>query len=145
MKRETQLILNTHYALRNRPEDKTMAAWEYRVAYVDFRGRVSIEGQEIMMERGERRSAFVRTVLDHIGKDGWELAGVHPLWPAETSYMIFKRPATGAQTAQEQPAKTESTEDGVGEGAPGGVEGGTKESGEPTRQIVEKPSDTEMV
>src|SRR6266581_4267852 len=72
-----------------------MAAWEYRVAYVDFRGRVSIEGQEIMMERGERRSAFVRTVLDHIGKDGWELAGVHPLWPAETSYMIFKRPATG--------------------------------------------------
>ena len=72
-----------------------MAAWEYRVAYVDFRGRVSIEGQEIMMEQGERRSAFVRTVLDHIGKDGWELTGVHPLWPAETSYMIFKRPATG--------------------------------------------------
>lgn len=70
-------------------------AWEYRVAYVDFRGRVSIEGQEIFMERGERRSAFVRTVLNHLGKDGWELAGVHPLWPAETSYMIFKREGTG--------------------------------------------------
>jgi hypothetical protein len=109
-----------------------MAAWEYRVAYVDFRGRVSIEGQEIMMERGERRSAFVRTVLDHIGKDGWELAGVHPLWPAETSYMIFKRPATGAPA--EEPATAQ-------EGAASDKE--SKESGEPTRAITEEP--TEMV
>src|SRR3954465_622456 len=101
-----------------------MAAWEYRVAYVDFRGRGSIEGQEIMMERGERRSAFVRTVLDHIGKDGWELAGVHPLWPAETSYMIFKRPA-GSGSATE----------GDSESAEAGTEGEQAQSGEPTRSI----------
>ena len=72
-----------------------MQAWEYRVAYVDFRGRVSIEGEELVIERGERRSAFVRSMLDRLGRDGWELAGVHPLWPAETSYMIFKRPFSG--------------------------------------------------
>jgi hypothetical protein len=58
------------------------------------------------MEQGERRSAFVRSVLDHLGKDGWELVGVHPLWPVETSYMIFKRPATG-----EQPVIEASTTD----------------------------------
>lgn len=73
--------------------------WEYKVAYVDFRGRMSIEGQEMVIEHGERRSAFVRTVLDGLGREGWELAGVHPLWPAETSYMIFKRPATSAGEA----------------------------------------------
>jgi hypothetical protein len=71
-----------------------MGVWEYKVAYVDFRGRVSIEGQEIILERGERRSEFVRRVLNQLGKDGWELGGVHPLWPAETSYMVFKRPST---------------------------------------------------
>src|SRR3954465_4797997 len=101
-----------------------MAAWEYRVAYVDFRGRGSIEGQEIMMERGERRSAFVRTVLDHIGKDGWELAGVHPLWPAETSYMIFKRPATEA-IPETPPANQEGA----------ASDDKKSESGEPTRSI----------
>jgi len=109
-----------------------MAGWEYRVAYVDFRGRVSIEGQEIMMEHGERRSAFVRTVLDHLGKDGWELAGVHPLWPAETSYMIFKRPATGS--AAQEPSAAESAS--VGDQEPA-----QPESGEPTRDINEKSSE----
>jgi hypothetical protein len=110
-----------------------MAAWEYRVAYVDFRGRVSIEGQEIMMERGERRSAFVRTILDHLGKDGWELAGVHPLWPAETSYMIFKRPAS-ASSAQEPPADAASA--GTDEKA--AAKEGT---GEPTRAMGENSSE----
>ena len=109
-----------------------MAAWEYRVAYVDFRGRVSIEGQEIMMERGERRSAFVRTVLDHIGKDGWELAGVHPLWPAETSYMIFKRLATGESSEPKDVVAGEAASD---ESKP--------EGGEPTRSMGEQS--TEMV
>jgi hypothetical protein len=111
-------------------EAQTMSAWEYRVAYVDFRGRVSIEGQEIMMERGERRSAFVRTVLDHLGKDGWELAGVHPLWPAETSYMIFKRPASET-AAQEPPAEAAAA--GTENPAPAG-----DASGEPTRSINEQ-------
>jgi hypothetical protein len=101
-----------------------MAAWEYRVAYVDFRGRVSIEGQEIFMEKGERRSAFVRAVLDHLGKDGWELAGVHPLWPAETSYMVFKRPASGEskQSESQVPASEANQQE-------------RPDGGEPTRAI----------
>ncbi len=87
-----------------------MQAWEYRVAYVDFRGRVSIEGEEISMERGERRSAFVRSVLDRLGQDGWELVGVHPLWPAETSYMVFKRPASREQQGGNEPKLLPETE-----------------------------------
>ena len=114
---------------------KVMASWEYRVAYVDFRGRVSIEGQEIFMEKGERRSAFVRAVLDHLGKDGWELAGVHPLWPAETSYMVFKRPATGDSNQNEPKARAESPESALREERP--------EGGEPTRGIGE--DNTELV
>ena len=115
-----------------------MAQWEYRVAYVDFRGRVSIEGQEILMEKEERRSAFVRTVLDHLGKDGWELAGVHPLWPAETSYMIFKRPAEGKSDEAADGTTQEAGNKPASEGAEGKVA-----SGEPTRDIgIES---TEMV
>jgi hypothetical protein len=112
-----------------------MATWEYRVAYVDFRGRVSIEGQEIFMEKGERRSAFVRAVIDHLGKDGWELAGVHPLWPAETSYMVFKRPATGESRQTEPSARAESPQPTPGQERP--------EGGEPTRGIGE--DSTELV
>jgi hypothetical protein len=112
-----------------------MAAWEYRVAYVDFRGRVSIEGQEIFMEKGERRSAFVRVVLDHLGKDGWELAGVHPLWPAETSYMVFKRPATGESKQPEPQAGSEPADAAPQQERP--------EGGEPTRGIGD--DNTELV
>jgi hypothetical protein len=80
----------------------------------------------MVMEPGERRSAFVRSVLDRLGRDGWELVGVHPLWPAETSYMIFKRPASesgddGRQTTDDaasgQPTRDLSREKGnEGEG-----------------------------
>jgi hypothetical protein len=104
-----------------------MARWEYKVAYVDFRGRVSIEGQEILMEKEERRSAFVRTILDHLGKDGWELAGVHPLWPAETSYMIFKRPAE-----EQSPSEGDSQAETAGGASVNEQSAG---SGEPTRAI----------
>ena len=113
-----------------------MTNWEYRVAYVDFRGRVSVEGQEMLIEKGERRSAFVRTVLDHLGKDGWELAGVHPLWPAETSYMVFKRPAEGKPDGASTSAV--SAESGKEKAS-----GGDAEAGEPTRSIGD--SSTEMV
>ena len=117
-----------------------MANWEYRVAYVDFRGRVSIEGQEIYMEKGERRSAFVRTVLDHLGKDGWELTGVHPLWPAETSYMVFKRPSEGKPESSEGSSdKAEAKPESKAEGKPG-EDGAT---GEPTRSMSDDA--TEMV
>jgi hypothetical protein len=113
-----------------------MNKWEYRVAYVDFRGRVSVEGQEMLIEKGERRSAFVRTVLDHLGKDGWELAGVHPLWPAETSYMVFKRPAEGKMEGDD--SFEVSTESGKEKSAEGQAP-----AGEPTKAIGD--SSTEMV
>src|SRR6476620_5851508 len=82
--------------------------WEYKVVYVDFRGRIPIEGEEFMIEKGERRSAFVRAALDKLGTDGWELGGVHPLWPAETSYMIFKRASRGGvdKSKSEERSKT---------------------------------------
>jgi len=113
-----------------------MNKWEYRVAYVDFRGRVSVEGQGMLIEKGERRSAFVRTVLDHLGKDGWELAGVHPLWPAETSYMVFKRPAEGNMEGND--SSDVSSKNGEGKAA-----GGDAEAGEPTKAIGD--NSTEMV
>lgn len=115
-----------------------MAKWEYRVAYVDFRGRVSIEGQELLMEKGERRSAFVRTVLDTMGNDGWELAGVHPLWPAETSYMVFKREAGSGHTDTTPAVKQEAPEAVVEES-----DSEADNSGEPTRAISE--DSTELV
>ncbi len=69
-----------------------MATWEYKTAYVDFRGRISSEGSEFIRQGGEHRTAFVRRYLDALGAEGWELAGVHPLWRMETSYYIFRRP-----------------------------------------------------
>ena len=87
------------------------------------------------MEKGERRSAFVRAVLDHLGKDGWELAGVHPLWPAETSYMVFKRPASGDSKQMQPDAAANSAPAGPGTERPAG--------GEPTRAMGD--DNTELV
>jgi hypothetical protein len=70
--------------------------WEYRVVYVDPRGRISSEGVEFVRQSAENRSAFVRRYLDTMGEDGWDLAGVHPLVRSESSYMIFKRPKQAA-------------------------------------------------
>jgi hypothetical protein len=72
------------------------------VVYVNFRGQISSDGQQRTIERGARRSSFVRDYLDEIGAQGWELAGVSPLAETENSYFVFKRPATG-------PAKTTSS------------------------------------
>ncbi len=69
------------------------AAWEYKVAYIDYRGRISSEGQETLISGEERRSTFARRYLDALGHDGWELVGIQPLSP-QSAYYIFKRPAT---------------------------------------------------
>ncbi len=79
------------------------ARWEYKVVYVNFRGQISSDGQQVMIGRGERRSTFVRSYLDELGDQGWELAGVSPLGESENSYFVFKRPATG-----ERPVNTGS-------------------------------------
>ena len=70
-----------------------MASWEYRVAYVDFRGRISSEGVEFIRQPGEHRTAFVRRYLDGLGSEGWEVSAVQPLIRLETSYFVLKRPA----------------------------------------------------
>ena len=77
-----------------------MANWEYKTAYVDFRGRISSEGVEFIRQPGEHRTAFVRRYLDSLGSEGWEIAALQPLLRMETSYFVFKRPATEAATAE---------------------------------------------
>jgi hypothetical protein len=73
--------------------------WEYKVVYVNFRGQISSEGDQVIIGRGERRSSFVRAYVDELGQDGWELAGVSPLGETENSYFVFKRPSTGEKPA----------------------------------------------
>ncbi len=73
-----------------------MAAWEYKIAYVDFRGRISSEGVEFIRQQGEHRTGFVTRYLDALGQEGWEIAAVHPLLRMETSYFVLKRPAADA-------------------------------------------------
>ena len=85
--------------------------WAYKVAYIDYRGRISSEGLETLIGN-ERRSAFVRRYLDSLGKDGWELTGIQPL-TANSAYYIFKRTAQEGDFAQETPpAATETTPTG---------------------------------
>ncbi len=77
-----------------------MDGWQYKVVYVDFRGRISCEGVEYIRQAGEHRTGFVRGYLDKLGEDGWELTGVLPLLRPESSYFVLKRPApTQAQAA----------------------------------------------
>ena len=66
-----------------------MQQWEYKVAFVDYRGRISVEGQELHIGE-ERRTAFVRRFLDELGRAGWELAGIQPLSP-QSAYYVLKR------------------------------------------------------
>jgi hypothetical protein len=75
-----------------------MQQWEYRVAFVDYRGRISVEGQETIIGE-ERRTTFVRRFLDEQGRDGWELAGIQPLSPQSAYYVLKRaRAASGEQS-----------------------------------------------
>jgi len=64
--------------------------WEYKVASVDYRGRISVEGQETLIG-SERRTAFLRQFLDTLGEQGWELVSIQPLSQYD-AYYIFRRP-----------------------------------------------------
>jgi hypothetical protein len=75
-----------------------MAAWDYKIAYVDFRGRISSEGVEFIRQQGEHRTSFVTRYLTALGREGWEVAAVHPLIRTESSYFVLKRPATEAKS-----------------------------------------------
>ncbi|MCL5996367.1 MAG: hypothetical protein M1546_09965 [Chloroflexi bacterium] len=76
--------------------------FEYKVAYVDFRGRVSIEGEETLIKDGERMTAFGRRYLNVLGELGWELVGIQ-LQPMGAAFHVFKRPLVEGQKAE--PAK----------------------------------------
>ena len=65
--------------------------WEYRVVYVDPRGRISAEGVEFVRQSGENRTAFMKRYLDSLGDEGWEVTALHPLIRTEASYVILKR------------------------------------------------------
>ncbi len=77
-----------------------MNAWEYKVCYVDFRGRISAEGVEFIRQSGEHRTGFVRRYLETLGKDGWDVTGILPLERPESSYFILKRPQTEAASSE---------------------------------------------
>jgi len=70
--------------------------WEYRVVYVDPRGRISSEGVEFVRQSGENRTAFVARYLNTLGDEGWDVTALHPLIRTESSYVILKRPKTTA-------------------------------------------------
>jgi hypothetical protein len=73
--------------------------YEYRVAFVDFRGRASIEGEEILIQDGERMTAFGRRVLNALGEQGWELVDIQPQ-PAGNAFHVFKRPLAEGESAE---------------------------------------------
>lgn len=76
--------------------------WEYKVAFVDFRGRVSIEGEETLIEEGERMTAFGRRFLNALGEQGWELVDIQ-MQAGGNAFHIFKRML--AEGEQAEPAK----------------------------------------
>ncbi|HLI71003.1 MAG TPA: hypothetical protein VKV19_14690 [Ktedonobacteraceae bacterium] len=80
-----------------------MAQWAYKVAYIDYRGRISCEGLETLRRDNERRSAFVRRYMNTLGRDNWELVGIQPL-TGNSAYYVFKRPAQEGDFAEETPA-----------------------------------------
>jgi hypothetical protein len=81
-----------------------MGQWAYKVVYIDYRGRISCEGQETLIGN-ERRSGFARRYLNDLGRESWELVGIQPL-TANSAYYIFKRPAQESDYAEEAPATT---------------------------------------
>ncbi|HEY3291430.1 MAG TPA: DUF4177 domain-containing protein [Anaerolineae bacterium] len=76
--------------------------YEYKVAYVDFRGRVSVEGSETLIKDGERMTAFGRRYLNALGAEGWELVSIQ-MQPMGAAFHVFKRPLAEGQ--QPEPAK----------------------------------------
>ena len=88
-----------------------MDQWEYRVAYVDSRGRISCNGVEFIRQSGEHRTTFVSRYLSALGREGWSLSGIQHLGRSETAYFVLQRPhsaaadAGGAATSTPLPAE----------------------------------------
>ena len=90
-----------------------MAQWAYKVAYIDYRGRISSEGLETLKGDNERRSAFARRYLNTLGQEGWELVGIQPL-ASNSAYYVFKRAAQEGDFAEEAPATSSEASPGSG-------------------------------
>ncbi|TMC22505.1 MAG: hypothetical protein E6J34_05975 [Chloroflexi bacterium] len=93
-----------------------MGQWVYKVVYIDYRGRISCEGEETLIGN-ERRSAFARRYMDSLGKENWELVGIQPLAP-NSAYYIFKRPAQAGDYAEETPSAAATEQPSVQTGGP---------------------------
>ncbi|HET6615434.1 MAG TPA: hypothetical protein VFH62_06065, partial [Dehalococcoidia bacterium] len=87
-------------SVQRRRQGDFMNGWEYKVVYVDFRGRISSEGAEYIRQSGEHRTGFVRGYLDKLGEDGWEMTGVLPLMRPESSYFLLKRARKAAEASE---------------------------------------------
>lgn len=81
-----------------------MDQWEYRVAYVDSRGRISCEGVEFIRQSGEHRTTFVSRYLSALGHEGWSLSGIQHLGRNETAYYVLQRPYSPSASATEASA-----------------------------------------
>ena len=78
-----------------------MNALDYKVVYVDFRGRISADGVEFIRQSGEHRTGFVNRYLETLGKDGWEVTGILPMMRPQSSYFILKRHLTEEAATKE--------------------------------------------
>jgi hypothetical protein len=107
-----EYTINTECASVNElSKGEPMAAqrFEYKVVYFDFRGRISVEGDETLIQDGERMTAFGRRVLNNLGGQGWELVGIQHQ-PMGAAFHIFKRLlAEGQEPEPAKPIKTETT------------------------------------
>lgn len=88
-----------------------MQPWEYKVAYIDYQGRISVEGTETLIAN-ERRTTFVRHYLDMLGHEGWELVGIQPLSP-QSAYYVFKRAARTEAASVSSGVATQSADVGA--------------------------------
>jgi hypothetical protein len=78
-----------------------MGQWAYKVVYIDYRGRISSEGQETLIGN-ERRSTFARRYMNNLGRENWELVSIQSL-TSNSAYYIFKRPAQEGDYAEQTP------------------------------------------
>ena len=82
--------------------------FEYKVVYADFRGRVSAEGDETLIQDGERMTSFGRRYLNALGEQGWELVGIQHQ-PMGAAFHVFKHPLADGQKAEPaKPIKSET-------------------------------------
>lgn len=83
-----------------------MTQWAYKVVYIDYRGRISVEGVETLIGN-ERRSTFARRYFNTLGREGWELVGIQSL-TSNSAYYTFKREAQESDYAEQAPPAAEA-------------------------------------